>query len=50
MAKLPACTTATAHIFAFEFDLVMDLMAIFNNKHTEVSTGEKTYDMTVYKV
>ena len=48
--KLPVCTTATAHIFAFEFDLVMDLIAIFNNKQTEVSTGEKTYDMTVYKV
>ena len=44
----PACTTATAHIFAFEFDLVMDLMGIFSNKQTEVSTGEKTYDMTVY--
>ena len=26
--KLPACTAATAHTFAFEFDLVMDLMAI----------------------
>ena len=48
--KLPACTTATAHTFAFEFDIVMDLMAIFSNKQTEVSTGKKTYDMTVYKV
>ena len=47
---LPACTTATAHTFAFEFDLVMDVMAILNNKQTELSTGEKTYDMTVYKV
>ena len=49
-AKLPARTTATAHTFAFEFDLVMDLMAIFGNKQTEVSTGVKTYDLTVYKV
>ena len=49
-AKLPACTTATAHTFAFEFDLVMGLMAIFSNKQTEVSTGEKTYDMTVYEI
>ena len=47
---LPACTTATAHTFAFEFDLVMDLMAIFSNKQAEVSTGEKTYGTTVYKV
>ena len=46
----PAYTTATAHTFAFEFDLVMDLMAIFSNKQAEVSTGEKTYDTTVYKV
>ena len=49
-AKLPACTTATAHTLAFEFDLVMDPMAIFSNKQTEVSTGEKTYDMTVYEI
>ena len=48
--KLPACTTATAHTLAFEFDLVMDLMAIFSIKQTEVSTGEKTYDMTVYEI
>ena len=48
--KLPACTTATAHTLAFEFNLVMDLMAIFSNKQTEVSTGEKTYDMTVYEI
>ena len=47
---LPACTTATAHTFAFEFDLVMDLMAIFSNKQAQVSTREKTYDTTVYKV
>ena len=47
---LPACTTATAHTFAFEFDLVMDLMAIFSNKQAEVSTGENTYDTTVYKL
>ena len=47
---LPACATATAHTFAFEFDLVMDVMAIFNNKQAEVSTGEKTHDTTVYKV
>ena len=50
ITKLPACTTATAHTLAFEFDLVMDLMAIFSNKQTEVSTGEKTYDMTVYEI
>ena len=50
IAILPACTTATAHTFAFEFDLVMDLMAIFSNKQAEVSTGEKTYDTTVYIV
>ena len=36
--------------FAFEFDLVRDFMAIFSNKQTEVSTGEKTYHTTVYKV
>ena len=47
---LPAYTTATAHTFAFEFDLVMDLMPIFSNKEAEVSTGEKTYDTIVYKV
>ena len=47
---LPACTTATAHTVAFEFDLVVDLMAIFSNKQAEVSTGEKTCDTTVYKV
>ena len=47
---LPVCTTATAHTFAFEFEVVMDLMAIFSNKQAEVSTGEKTYDTTVYKV
>ena len=38
----PSSTTATAHTFAFEFDLVMNLMAIFSNKQAEVSTGEKT--------
>ena len=47
---LLACTTAKVHTFAFEFDLVMDLMAIFSNKQAEVSTGEKPYDTTVYKV
>ena len=47
---LPACTTATAHTFAFEFDPVRDVMAILSNKQAEVSTGEKTYDATVYKV
>ena len=47
---LLACTTATAHTFAFEFDLVMDVMAIFSNTQTEESTGEKTYYMRVYKV
>ena len=47
---LPACTTATAHTFAFEFDLVMDRMAIFNNKQAEVSIGGKTCDTTVYNV
>ena len=50
LVKLPVCTTATAHTFAFEFDLVMDLMAIFSNRQTEESTGEKTYDMTVYEI
>ena len=45
---LPTCTTATAHNIAFEFDLVMDFMAIFSNKQAEVSTGEKTCDVTVY--
>ena len=49
-SKLPMCTTATAHTFALEFDLVMDLMVIFSNKQTEVSTGEKTYDMTIYEI
>ena len=47
---LPACTTATAHKLAFEFDLVIDVMAIFSNKQAVVSTGVTTYDMTVYKV
>ena len=42
--------SATAHTFAFEFDLVMDVMAIFSKKQAEVSTGEKTFDTTVYKV
>ena len=46
---LPVCTTATAYTFAFEFDLVMDFMAIFSNKQA-VSTGGKTYDTTIYKV
>ena len=45
---LPACTTT--HTFAFEFDLVMDLMVIFSNKQAEVSTWEKAYHTTVYKV
>ena len=45
-----ACTTATEHKFAFEFDLVMDFMAIFSNKQAEVSTGEKMYDTAVYEV
>ena len=47
---LPACTTATAHTFAFEFGLVVDLMAIFTNRQAEVSTGGKTCETTVYKV
>ena len=47
---LPVCTTATAYILAFEFDLVMDFMAIFSNKQAEVSTGVTTCDTTVYKV
>ena len=50
MHVLPVCTTATAHTFPFEFDLVMDFMAIFSNKQAEVSTKEKTNDTTVYKV
>ena len=49
MHILPPCTTATAHTLAFEFDLVMDFMAIFSSKQAEVSTGVKTYDTTVYK-
>ena len=28
----------------------MDFIAIFSNTQAEVSTGEKTYDMTVYQV
>ena len=47
---LPACATATAHTFAFEFDPMRGVIAIFSNKQAEVSTGEKTYDATVYKV
>ena len=38
VAILPACTTATAHIVAFEFDLVMDYVA----------TGVTTCDTRVY--
>ena len=40
---LPACTTATAHIHTFAFDLVMDFMAIFSNKQAEVSTDTRVY-------
>ena len=31
VVKLPACTTATAHTLAFEFDLVMDFINMVYN-------------------